>query len=384
MPFFFFGPSNQIHQAKEAIYAMRKDYPSAEEQGPNSFTLMLPPMLQHYSQSPADDTVPFSEHFDFESEFVIEERNAFGDPVSRKADAMSILDRTRVWLRRLTVACKVASGDLLTSLHIPEECPVYHHWSLTGRLLERCVAQAEQLHTRHGGQLCRTFAYLPFRGSLRDLAGAMRANQTGFALSCFLGPQMSTKLIVDQVKGSNSKTTARNDVQQWFKTADILRLRVSTAQPLPMLTLHLRAPDNVILRRKRVTTNDFVIGKDPKNNAVVPRQNLTDSILVVLGKAEERHRVTIRTIHVMTNDRVLASFLHKHFQGRGYSVTFSPDRSIAALMRDYKLATQSVAFCGMRKSSITTNIEQARLELLGQDGVSGDQFWEDIIPEANY
>lgn len=84
----------------------------------------------------------------------------------------------------------------------------------------------------------------------------------------------------------------------------------------------------------------------------------------------------------MTNDPLLADFLYADFQARGYSVTFSPDRSIEALMRDYEVATQSVTFIGMRKSSIKTNIEHARLALLGLDGVSSDRFWEDIIPGA--
>jgi hypothetical protein len=382
MPFMFFGPSNQIHQAKEAIYAMQvdNDEPRAEEV--SSFTLMLPPLLPHYSQSELEGVVAFSEYFEIESRSIVEERNVIGHLVTTKPDNSSPHEKNR---KRQANPIGIQTswfGKWRPIVQIPVECPVYHRWGLTGRLLERCGEQAEIFRARHGGQLCQTFTFSPFRGSLRALSTVMRANKNSFALSCFLERPMSTQLVINHVLRRSPEGVVSNDIQRWFGTANVLRLRLGKSQNLPMLTLHLRAPDPVILKKKRMPSDDFVIGKDPKNNAIVPGQNLTHLIQGIIADAEDRHRMSIRAIHIMTNDPVLADYLNAFFQVRGFSVTFSPDRSISALMRDYDFATQSVAFCGMRRSSITANIEHARLALLGKDGVSGDRFWEDIIPGA--
>lgn len=70
MPFLFFGPSNQIHQAKEAVYAMHGDNSEStvKDKEAFAFTLMLPHLLPHYSQSGVDGVVAFSEYFDIESD----------------------------------------------------------------------------------------------------------------------------------------------------------------------------------------------------------------------------------------------------------------------------------------------------------------------------
>lgn len=382
MPFMFFGPSNQIHQAKEAIYAMQAgdgmQRAQGEEIDKGLFTLVLPHLLPHYSQLEVDVAVPFSDYFDIRSKHIVEESDVFGDLARTKSrvafkpggSSMRAV-RSRAW-----------SGAIRPPADIPRECPVYHRWGLAGRLLERCGEQVEWLRDRHGRQLCQTYTLAPFAGSLRDLATAMRVNGTRFALACFLERPVPTQLVIDEVVRQDTSIVVNNATQRWLNTANILRLKLGKAPTLPTLTLHLRAPDPVVLRKRRQPSDDFIIGKDPKKNAIVSGKNLTSLIQGIIADAEGKHRVSIQALHIMSNDPFLTTYLHAAFNARGYSVTFSPDRSIAALMRDYAIATQSITFCGMQKSSITTNIEHARLALLGRDGVSSDRFWEDILPDA--
>lgn len=398
MPMLFYGPSNQIHQAKEAIYTMLgdKSVDSVSTSGYRAFTLMLPYILPHYSQAKVEGFTAFSEYFEILSSSVIEEQDVFRAVLADSATGpLSVKDG--VPLQKSTPArLGTRKAALVRHLlaNLPKKCTVYHRWGLTGRLLERCGEQVDWFVERSGGRACREYEFIPFLGNLQDVAAVMRAADTDFALSCFLERAMSTKLVIDRVKSISesaagnidSETEAHKEkVRLWFDVANVLRLKVGeNSLPIPTFTLHLRAPDPVVLRKKRKASEDFIIGKDPKKNAVLHRSVLSNLIEIKILEVEEDRNVSIGTIHLMTNDLVLADYVHNHFQALGYTVTFSPDRSLKALMNDYVIAAQSVAFYGMQKSSITTNIEHARIALLGINKLSGDRFWEDIIPDANY
>jgi hypothetical protein len=364
MPFFFYGPSNEIHQAKEAVYAMQNDTsePVEKDEDAPAFTLMLPHLLPHYSQSKVDGPVAFSEYFDIVSNAIIEERDLFGDVAIANKNLTSPLDGFRMRTVKPTRMNKRRRIARVSTAQIPDECLVYHQWNVASVPLKRCSKQAEWFRDRRGGRPCKKFTFVPFRGRLRDLAATMRANGTTFALSCYLEPAMgvqSTQRVNEHVQSNDSEADVDRSLERWLDTAKTLTLKLTSAPKRPTLTLHLRAPDPVVLRKNRSLSDDFVIGKDAKKHAIVRGRNMTQLIQGCIQHMEKERRLQIRAIHIMTNDPLLADFLRANFQARGYSVTFSRtdplQHSCAIIRLPRKVSHSSV--CESRPSRQTSSTQ---------------------------
>lgn len=338
------GPSNQVFQAKEVMYAL-KECSSAVE-------LVLPPLLPHYLQRKVDRPTDFSVHFELEPGRLLDERDlasrALGDARSWPAESCPVYYSPGKYNTKRWASSKAAGNAAADPAR------------------ERCRTFAELFQKRTAGRVCRSLTYEVFEGSLCQLAAAMRRRHK-FALACDLEHALSRQAWFDR-----RFMPQQAEYDFWIGTAAAMRVRHKAPLGRPTLTLQLRVPDYVLVTDHKSVKHDPV---DPSyaclcvfrdclhcstaHHVYTPRQSLVAFIAREVRSSPLMHGV--EAVHVMTNDPALADLVKHALTAGGLAVTVSSGQSLEALMQDYDIAVQSDVFWTTVSSSISTNIVHARL-----------------------
>jgi len=436
VPFLCNGPSNQIYQAKLAVWAMRRDATGA--------TLVLPPILPHYTQRRArDEPVPLSAYFEV------------GAPTTTHAP--TLVEERQLW--EGTAPPDVAAAAAAT---VNKTCPVFVG---DPAQVGRCKKYAEWWAGRAAGRACTggfTFqTYLSGLAALaaelaRDVGPAVDAARRGcgssatcgLVMTCYLEGFLNPAILFEATDkpgggdGGEVEHALRNvgagslpedDMDAasaaWIDAATVLKFRSAEAEGASpgdlsspsstTLALQLRAPDyDVIAQNRSAKPDTYCLGGTqtcaPPRHLLLRRLTLLnligdaiDGSQPWLTRARSAAAATagaaagaaggavpaehagggepppppppITHVHLLTNDDILGADVAEFLLARGLRVTSSPNRNLSSLMQDYAAAVNAAVFWGTRSSSISANIVHARLA--AGCPARTTVFWEDVAVE---
>ena len=322
-PFLCNGPSNQIYQAKLAVWSMREDATGA--------TLVLPPILPHFSQRRTRDEqpVPYSTFFD------VGKASGAAAASPPASPAPNLVEERDLW--EGTAPSAVAAAVAAT---VNQTCTVYVGEGAEAagpaftQRLDRCKKYAQWWADRAAGRACTGgFSYRPYAGGLADLAadlardGRQAAKGGGgsgdgpvtapLVLACYLETFLTPAILFgarDKAGGAGGDYALEHGDRlgalpeqdadaagaAWINAAAVLKFRGTRetdgpprggppppgpSPPSTTLALQLRVPDYVVIAQKKNRSSrpeTYCLGGalecNPARHLVLPRDALFDLI----------------------------------------------------------------------------------------------------------
>ena len=353
-PIFTNGPSNQIYQAKEAVFNIRRCK--------RSLTLVFPPIRPHFTAHKRDVEKPFSKFFQLQgrgSASILEEHKLSSTPGTWPQEVCTLYYSSDVLGNRL--AAQKQSDPMLA----------------------HCKKYGSLFLERTNNTLCKSLEFVNYSGSFCSLAADIKKSgkQRQLSLACNLNyPSVPRHaLIHEKILGA--------DFHSWISTAQEVRLRHYRKLNGPTLAIQMRLPDSTPAHGNRRAQEGYIcvcIHKgckkcDPAVHVYVHVDRLVAFIRRQLQESPVMQGIS--EVYIMSSDENVASSVGSGLQAAGYAVTISGDARVEGLLRDYDVAVQSKVFWATHASSIATNIIHARLS----EGrpLESVVYWEDLWTRAS-